>query len=52
MIFGGVSWNKSFNSKKGVTNEYSCSDCSRKYKMLWARENHQKLCKQHSGGGE
>ncbi len=46
MEVGGVSWNTSYHKKKGINTEYSCSECSRKYKMMWARDNHQKLCKQ------
>jgi len=48
MKFGGFSWNTSYNSKKGVPSEFSCNECKRKYKMLWAKENHQKLCKQYA----
>ena len=43
---GGVSWNQSENSKRGVINQFVCNNCGRKYKMEWARKNHQKLCKE------
>lgn len=42
----GYSWNQSQNSKLGTTDRFVCSVCGRKYKMLWARDNHQKLCKE------
>lgn len=46
MKVGGVSWNTGMHRKKGVVGEHSCSECGRKYKMVWARDNHQRLCKQ------
>ncbi len=42
----GVSWNQSQNSKSGVRNQFVCNVCGRKYKMEWARNNHQKKCKE------
>ncbi len=42
---GGVSWNTSAKHKQGVTDKFVCSECGRQYKMMWARDNHQKLCK-------
>lgn len=47
MKFGGKSWNGSPNHKQGVTSKYKCKYCGRDYKMDWAKENHQKLCKEH-----
>lgn len=41
----GVSWNQSLNNKRGVLTQFVCNVCGRKYKMEWARNNHQKLCK-------
>ena len=43
---GGVSWNNSVPSKKGVSGQHKCSECGRGYKMEWARDNHLRLCKQ------
>jgi hypothetical protein len=44
MKFGGYSWNTG-SEKQGVRSRYECSVCKRKYKMLWAKENHENLCK-------
>ena len=43
---GGVSWNASEKSKRGVQEVHACEFCGRKYKMKWAKNNHQKLCEQ------
>lgn len=42
---GGVSWNQGFHSKKGVRAQFVCEKCGRKYKMGWAKDNHERLCK-------
>ncbi len=47
MKFSGQSWNGSARHKQGVLTKFVCSCCSRKYKIEWARENHQRLCKEH-----
>ena len=46
MKIGGVSWNESANSKSGVPTKFVCDICGRKYKMEWAKLNHQKLCEE------
>jgi len=43
---GGVSWNNSPNRKIGIESNFKCDLCGRKYKMLWAKANHEKLCKE------
>ena len=43
---GGVNWNQSVNHNQGVRDRFICSVCGRNYKMQWARNNHQKLCKE------
>lgn len=47
MKFGGVRWNTSDHKKTGVQTQFVCKYCSRKYKMEWAKLNHEKLCKEH-----
>ena len=47
MKIGGVSWNTSQKHKSGVNTKFVCSECGRQYKMEWARNNHQKLCKDY-----
>lgn len=42
---GGVSWNRNVNSKRGVVAIFKCKYCSRAYKMEWAKNNHEKLCR-------
>ena len=42
----GYSWNQSQKSKSGVIDRFVCSECGRKYKMQWARDKHQRLCKE------
>ncbi len=46
MKVGGVSWNKSTNSKEGVTTKFKCDICGRRYKLEWAKINHEKLCRE------
>ena len=41
---GGVSWNTSVKSKKGVHTQYKCKICGRMYKMEWAKNNHEQMC--------
>lgn len=45
---GGVSWNQSAKCKQGVSDKFVCSECGRQYKMQWARDNHQKCCKEYN----
>jgi hypothetical protein len=33
-------------SKKDMPRFYKCSECNKSYAMEWAKENHQKLCKE------
>lgn len=47
MKFGGISYNGSEHCKKGVITSSKCKYCTREYKMPWAKENHEKLCKEH-----
>jgi len=47
MKFGGQSWNQSNNNKPGVRTRFICKHCGRKYKVDWAKANHEKLCKEH-----
>ena len=41
---GGVSWNSSPNSKRGIIGRYSCPICGRTYKQQWTMERHYKQC--------
>lgn len=41
---GGISWSTSFHHKQGVLTQCMCKHCGRKYKMEWAKKNHEKLC--------
>jgi len=43
---GGVSWNKSPKGKRGVSTRFICQYCKRHYKMEWAKDNHEKNCKE------
>ena len=43
---GGISWNGSSHHKLGVTTTFACPICNRKYKVLWAKDNHQKMCEE------
>lgn len=43
---GGVSWNQGHHSKRGVITTFVCEKCGRKYKMKWAKDNHERLCEQ------
>ena len=47
MKFGGVSWNKSLNHKQGVKTKFRCKYCNREYKMDWAKNNHERICREH-----
>lgn len=47
MKFGGRSWNHSLKKKQGVLTRFKCRECGREYKMDWARQNHEKLCKEY-----
>jgi len=44
---GGVSWNNSPRSKKGVTTRFKCSICGRNYKMQQMKDRHEKQCKEY-----
>lgn len=46
MKFGGVSYNTNAGSKKGVKSSCKCSVCNRVYKMEWAKNNHERLCRE------
>lgn len=46
---GGVSWNQSKGAKSGIRDRFECKYCKRKYKMEWARNNHQNDCKTFNG---
>ena len=46
MKVGGQSWSTIQSSSKGVQTKFICSVCGRKYKMEWAKNNHEKLCKE------
>lgn len=46
MKFGGQSWRMMQSSNKGVRTRFVCNCCGRKYKMEWAKNNHEKLCKE------
>jgi len=35
-------------SRKGVTNKFRCSICNRLYKMEWARNGHERGCKEYN----
>lgn len=43
---GGVSWNNSTNSKKGINSRYKCSICGRSYKQEFQKDRHEKQCKE------
>ena len=43
---GGVSWNTSARSKSGVRSRFKCVLCGRNYKMEYAKDNHEKICKE------
>lgn len=47
MKFGGKSFNGSEHKKTGVQPTLKCKYCNREYKMNWARENHERLCREH-----
>lgn len=42
---GGVSYNTG-SDKKGVRTSHRCSICKREYKMEWAKDRHERLCKE------
>ena len=46
MRWGGVSYNTNAGSKKGVKTSFKCSVCNRAHKMEWAKNNHERLCKE------
>ena len=48
--FGGVSWNSSIPSKKGVLSLFKCHVCNRAYKLEYYRDRHQKWCEQRNKG--
>ena len=43
---GGISWSVLQGGNKGVRERHICKYCGRRYKMNWAKENHEKLCKE------
>lgn len=43
---GGVSWNVSWHHKTGVKASFRCVVCGRLYKMAFARDRHERQCKQ------
>jgi len=45
---GGVSWNTSRQSKKGVLSRFKCKICDREYKVEQMRDRHQKWCEEHN----
>ena len=46
MKVGGISWSKSPKKKQGVQTRFICKVCSRQYKMDWAKQNHEKRCRE------
>ena len=55
MKFGGQSWKTMQKSNAGVSDRLACSCCGRRYKMQWAKTNHERLCKEYwkeEEGGE
>jgi len=36
---------------KSMSRQYTCSKCERRYAMEWAKNNHQKLCKEGNKNG-
>jgi len=49
---GGVSWSQAYHSKPGVRNRIKCSICGRAYKMPYAKERYERLCKQYNEARE
>lgn len=49
---GGISWNRSPKSKKGVLSRFKCAICNREYKMVEMRDRHQKQCEEYNYGKE
>ena len=43
MKFGGSTGNSNHNGRPMPRN-FKCSNCGRSYALVWARDNHEKLC--------
>ncbi len=43
MKFGGSTGNSNHNGRPMPRN-FKCSNCGRSYALVWAKDNHEKLC--------